>query len=89
MHDIDKLFLYVILFWKEAKEIQVIHRKYSRHHDNDMVKTKEDYINMIIDWECARETKPDKPLNAYDTMKKFYPKMEKDIVPILKELELI
>ena len=27
---------------------------------------------MVIDWECARFTKPDKPLNAYETYKKYY-----------------
>ena len=43
---------------------------------------------MIIDWECARYTKPDKQLNAYDTLYKFYPNLEKEILPILKEFKL-
>ena len=34
---------------------------------------------MIIDWECARYTKPDKPLNAYDTLYKIYPELEEKI----------
>lgn len=31
------------------------------------------WIETIIDWECARFTKPDKPLNARETLSKFYP----------------
>ncbi|MBR6614152.1 MAG: hypothetical protein IKK84_05245, partial [Clostridia bacterium] len=30
--------------------------------------------------------KPDKPLNAYDTLYKYYPEMEDNILPILKEM---
>jgi hypothetical protein len=44
---------------------------------------------MIIDWECARFTKPDKPLDAYQTMKKFYPDLEQRLLPLFKELGLI
>ena len=29
-------------------------------------------IEAAIDWESARFTKPDKPLDAYDTWKKYY-----------------
>ena len=38
-------------------------------------KTRRDIKNKIeaaIDWESARFTKPDKPLDAYDTWKKYY-----------------
>ena len=38
-------------------------------------KTRRDIRNKIeaaIDWESARFTKPDKPLNAYETWKKYY-----------------
>ena len=43
---------------------------------------------MIIDWECARYTKPDKPLNAYDTLYKFYPQLENEILPLLNRFNL-
>ena len=44
---------------------------------------------MVLDWESARYTKPDKPLNAYDTLYKYYPTMEeKKIIPILEEFEI-
>lgn len=51
-------------------------------------KTYDDFVQMVIDWECARFTKPDKPLNAYDTLYKFYPHLEKKILPILKKFNL-
>ena len=41
---------------------------------------------MIIDWECARYTKPDKPLNAYDTLINYYPGMTDVILPILERM---
>jgi len=44
---------------------------------------------MIVDWECARFTKSDKPLNAYDTLYKYYPQLEDKILPLLIEVGLI
>ena len=41
---------------------------------------------MVIDWECARYTKPDKPLNAYEALNKYYPEIIEKIMPILKKL---
>lgn len=43
---------------------------------------------MVIDWECARLTKPDKPLNARQTLYKFYPELKDKILPILNKLNL-
>ena len=50
-------------------------------------KTERDIKNKIeaaIDWESARFTKPDKPLNAYETWKKYYSDI--DMEPTLKLL---
>lgn len=83
-HDLDKVILKLFL----SKDIvQKIHRKHSRHHAKNAY-TKQDYIQMIIDWECARYTKPDKPLNARETLYKFYPELESKIIPILEEFNL-
>ena len=71
-HDIDKLFMY--LFYNK-KDVSALHRKLSSHHENEVEKNKADYIEMVLDWESARYTKPDKPLNAYDTLYKYYPEM--------------
>lgn len=84
-HDLDKLFMLLIM---PAKKVNKIHRKYARHHDNLKPKTKEDYIEMVIDWECARYTKPDKLLNAKQTLERYYPHLWHDIIPILRELGL-
>mgnify|MGYP004425357977 FL=1 len=85
VHDLDKVILYNFLPFEKVKNF---HRKTARHHKNNLKKNRNDYIDMIIDWECARFTKPDKPLNAYDTLYKFYPEFEDKILPILKEFKL-
>ena len=41
---------------------------------------------MVIDWESARYTKSDKPLNAYDTLVKYYSHMEGKVLPILNRM---
>ena len=82
-HDLDKLFMY--LFY-DKKTVSKIHRNLCSHHDNDLEKSYLDYVEMVLDWESARYTKPDKPFNAYDTLYSFYPNMVKAILPILKEI---
>lgn len=82
-HDLLKIPLILITGKKASK----IHRRFSRHHDK--ARTKKDYTEMIVDWECARYTKPDKPLNAVQTLEKFYPHLKEEITPILKELNLL
>ena len=82
-HDLDKLFLY--LFY-DKKQVSKIHRDLTSHHENDLEKTDLDYIEMVLDWESARYTKPDKPLNAYDTLINYYPNMSNETLPILKEM---
>lgn len=83
-HDVDKLLLYLFL---PAKLAHKIHVRFSRHHDR--ARTHEDFVQMVVDWECARFTKPDKPLNAVGTMKKFYPHLAEKVEPVLKELGLL
>ena len=83
LHDLDKLFMY--LFY-EKESASDIHRDMISHHQNSIPKTELDYMEMVLDWESARYTKPDKPLNAYDTLIKYYPYMEDNILPILKSI---
>ncbi len=85
VHDLDKIILHNFLPHDKVKQF---HIKTARHHDNNIKKNKNDYIEMIVDWECARYTKPDKPLNAYDTLYKFYPHLEHEILPLLKKFNL-
>jgi len=85
LHDGDKLILYCFLPYKYVHKI---HRKFSRHHEL-RAHTESDFTQMVIDWECARFTKPDKPLNAYDTLYRFYPELAAKVLPIIKKLGLI
>ena len=86
VHDMDKMFLYKYLPKKIASEY---HRSHASHHmENDLPKTFEDKIEAVFDYECAAYTKPDKPLNAYDTLINYYQGMESVIMPILEEMEI-
>ena len=55
-----------------------LHRAFSGHHVHlysDGIETYRDIPNKeeaAIDWESARFTKPEKPLDAYDTWLKYY-----------------
>jgi len=93
MHDIDKLLLLypiALITGHDKKWVSRHHRKYNRHHtENKYTKSRRDYIEMIIDWECARYTKADKPLNAYETMNKYYPELKPQLFPIMRELGLV
>ncbi len=86
LHDWDKPFLFCIP-WLSKQEIQNIHRHHNKHHiANTQPKSKADYIETIIDWECARFTKPDKPLNAYETLMNLYPTQQDVFLPVIQEL---
>ncbi len=86
LHDSEKPLLYLFCFWLGLKQIQEFHRKHNRHHvENDLPKLQEDLLDAIIDWECARQTKPDKPLNAYQTLMKFYPDHQDTYLPVIKK----
>ena len=86
MHDIEKPLLYLFCLWWSIPEIHQFHRKHNRHHvKNNLKKSADDLLDTIIDWECARMTKPDKPLNAYDTLIKYYPEHITTYLPIIKK----
>ncbi|MCF0126026.1 MAG: hypothetical protein HUJ68_09805 [Clostridia bacterium] len=66
-HDLLKLINIILLGDDIATKL---HRRFSKHHlHNKDIKNK---IEAAIDWESARFTKPSKPLDAYDTWKKYY-----------------
>lgn len=63
VHDMDKMIMYLFL---DQKEAQKLHTGTKAHHlENDLPRTYEDFVEAVIDYECAPYTKPDKPLNAY------------------------
>ena len=64
VHDMDKMLMYLFMDQRAAQEM---HTRTQPHHlENDLPRTYEDYVETVIDYECAPYTKPDKPLNAYD-----------------------
>lgn len=80
-HDMDKYAMYHFL---PPPLAHAIHTKLSKHHTN-RAKTKEDYLQMMIDWESNRKTKPDKQLKPYQILDKFYPELKNEMIPIMKE----
>ncbi|MCQ2754732.1 MAG: dephospho-CoA kinase, partial [bacterium] len=71
LHDLDKLFMYIIGVPK--KTAHNIHVATAPHHIRN---NKVHYPKgAVIDWECARYTKPDKPLNARDFYERACPKI--------------
>jgi len=80
-HDMDKYMMYHFLPPPLAHKI---HTLLSTHHEN-RAKTKEDYTQMLIDWESNRRTKPDKQLKPYEIVDKFYPELKPKLIPIMKE----
>lgn len=85
-HDMDKVLLYM---QESVGSAHYKHLENMPHHlESKLKKNDDDYRETIIDWDSARYTKPDKLLNAYQTLKKFYPDFYGEILPVLKELNL-
>ena len=82
LHDIEKPLFYLLFGIKRTSKL---HNIIARHHNP---KIRDDLIESIIDFECARYTKPDKPLNARDYIYKHKQNMIKLYEPLLKELGL-
>ena len=77
LHDTDKLFMYAIGIPHNIAH--KIHVATAPHHiRNGTIKRP---MMAIIDWECARYTKPDKPLNARTFYEKKCPK-----IPVIEML---
>ena len=86
LHDTEKPLMYLFCFWMSIADIHKFHRAHNRHHvKNNLKKSPDDLLDTIIDWECARITKPDKPLNAYDTLMTFYPEHRATYLPIIQK----
>lgn len=94
-HDMDKLVLYMVAPWLGPLRIIDIHCRYAGHHpkyknaDGRIVYkdhiTDDNIAEMLIDWECARFTKPDKPLDMYDTLIRYYPELIPRACAVIKE----
>lgn len=90
LHDIEKLILYTMM---ETKEASSRHRNYSIHHRENFshwfdAAEISNRTESVLDYECARYTKPDKPLNAYATIDKYFPEDFSDSEAILKRFSI-
>lgn len=88
-HDIEKPFL-MLWFRGDYTKTRNWHKEHNRHHLRYKGKRGYDWEAMVIDWECSRFTKTEKPWAARDTMKiqiKEYPDKEdiirENVTPIL------
>lgn len=64
LHDIEKPFL-MLLWHKDYPRVQKWHRQHNGHHlECRRTKTEQDWIDMLIDWECSRLTKVSSPRTA-------------------------
>ncbi len=81
-HDWEKPWLYLCP-WLNENTIQKKHRNNSPHHvEAAKFSTVPHLVEMYIDWECAALTKPDKPLNAFETLVHFYPEYAEYMLPV-------
>ena len=68
-HDIDKIIMYQFMSREDAS---AYHKKHATHHmSNNLTKSYYDKLEAVLDYESAGYTKPDKPLNAFDTINKL------------------
>lgn len=86
-HDLDKLFMYIFFPYLGTKIIQKIHTKFAPHHLRKYKKHM-NFDEAILDWESARFTKPDKPLDAWDTYQKYFTEFSNELLPIFDKFNL-
>ena len=85
-HDMDKVLNYMVSSIFTAHRLHIIN---SNHHlESSIQKHDTNLIETVLDWEIARYTKSDKPLNAYQTLNKYYSEYKDVILPVLKDLNL-
>lgn len=88
-HDWDKILMYLFLPWLGVKTIHKYHRTHRAHHpENGREKFLKHLDEAVLDWESARFTKPDKPLNAWETCLRFYPQYKNEVSEMLDKLEI-
>lgn len=61
-----------------------LHRRFSCHHLSPVTGDIRNKLEAAFDWESARFTKPEKPLNAVQTWQKYYSQV--DMAPVFREL---
>lgn len=86
-HDMDKMYLYYLGVPKD--DASNYHRATASHHmENSTLKEVYDFIEAIVDYECAGYTKADKPLNAYDTVIKYNKPYKEILISLMNGLDI-
>lgn len=69
--------------------VDYFHRMFNGHHIDGLIeqKSKYDWIEMVMDWESAAYTKPDKGKNAYGVATSFNKDIFHYVAPYLKLFE--
>lgn len=83
-HDCDKM---VMMLFHTDEDLTKEHRSTQPHHHHNTTDMKA-LVEMMLDWESARFTKPDKPLNALGTLNVWYSRMKDRMMPVLEEYGL-
>ena len=86
-HDLDKIFMYIFFPFLGTKVIQKIHTRFAKHHLRKYKKHM-NFDEAILDWESARFTKPDKPMDAWETYQKLFTDFSDDLLPIFEKFNL-
>ena len=82
--------IYHYLYFQQLMYDHYPHQRKLNHHHVDYFRgiNHVDKIQAVCDWECARKTKPDKPLNAAETLKNIYPQYTQDFINVFVNLGL-
>lgn len=89
----DKVILYIFVPFLGTDKIKQIHRKLNRHHqfrteDELQNLRKVDIREIVIDWESARYTKPDKPETARRYAERKHPQLLPLMMPYLNKWKI-
>jgi len=76
MHDLEKLVLILLIGDRLATKF---HRWFAGHHQSERMNWSQK-VEAFCDWESARYTKPEKPLNGFQTWRKYYKGVDMDQV---------
>lgn len=90
-HDLDKILMYIFIPFIGTKKIKDIHRKRTHHIEKEKNVKDCNYEEAIIDWECSRFTKLDKPETARELTERKYPKYPQhytQLINVLNKLNL-
>lgn len=91
-HDCDKLILCIVILifcptLVKLEDISELHKNISHHHSK--AKTDKDFYYQIIDYECARYTKIDKPMTAREYINFKYKNNEIDNKKYIKYCQIM